>query len=340
MFLNENISQIFLGFILGVIIYSLFSYFINVWRSHCKFSKEKLKNNQNSKEEVESENPSAESDSERVDFTDENGYRRHIRRQIPSEFYEPSDRPPIPEHLRPEIFHVLHHLEMLELPSSWQLKPEDVEVKSYRAKEYIVRPGDPLDSMYVAVEGELQINIMLTGRKSRQYPVKIITQGGCFFSVLSILDALKDAPPIKNLTSLRAATDCRVAKYSFASFRSAMLERPADWLRPVQVVITRLRHVTLATLHTYMGFNWQLLNQNRLCPTETVYANYLKIPKESRLEKACEWLADALGIREKASVLRNLVSLEEFPVGTVLVKQNTRDEDLFFLLSGSFLICR
>uniref|UniRef100_A0A1I7XTK1 Cyclic nucleotide-binding domain-containing protein n=1 Tax=Heterorhabditis bacteriophora TaxID=37862 RepID=A0A1I7XTK1_HETBA len=106
----------------------------------------------------------------------------------PQEFFEPSDLPEIPQNLQPEIFYILHNLKMLELPGEWKLDPRDIEVRSFMRDEYIVRPGEPDDSIYVAVEGTLAVYI--THMEGKEYLVKRIPTGNSFFSLLSMLDIL------------------------------------------------------------------------------------------------------------------------------------------------------
>lgn len=45
------------------------------------------------------------------------------------------------------------------------------------------------------------------------------------------------------------------------SFRSLYLKNPRGWIRPIQIAITRLLHVTMTTLHQYLGLRSELLRR-------------------------------------------------------------------------------
>lgn len=50
-------------------------------------------------------------------------------------------------------------IRLLELPANWVLNLNDIEVIEYEADEYIARPGDDDDAMYVVLEGSLSVYI-------------------------------------------------------------------------------------------------------------------------------------------------------------------------------------
>lgn len=97
--------------------------------------------------------------------------------------------------------------------------------------------------------------------EGKEYLVKCIPAGGSFFSLLSMLDILMDFPSIFRTVALKAADPCRVAKFPITSFRESYHKNPEAWIRPIQIVITRLLHVTLTTLHQYMGLSSELMRR-------------------------------------------------------------------------------
>lgn len=50
-------------------------------------------------------------------------------------------------------------LRTLELPAEWKLDPRDIDVKNFQKGEYIVKPGEDDDSIYVAIDGILGVYI-------------------------------------------------------------------------------------------------------------------------------------------------------------------------------------
>ena len=53
---------------------------------------------------------------------------------------------------------------MLELPPQWRLDPKEIEVRNYKTGEYVLRPGDLDDGMYVPIEGTLAVYIAVSER--------------------------------------------------------------------------------------------------------------------------------------------------------------------------------
>ncbi|GMR44302.1 hypothetical protein PMAYCL1PPCAC_14497 [Pristionchus mayeri] len=178
----------------------------------------------------------------------------------PVEFFEPTDLPEIPQNLSPEIFYVLHNLKMLELPSIWKLDPKDIEVLSVDKGETLARPGDVDNSIFVPLTGSLAVYIAHEGK---EYMVKQITKGNNFFSLLSMLDVLMESESVLRTVSVRALESGLVAKYNINSFVASYKEDPKQWIRPIQIVVTRLLHVTMTTLHHYMGLSAELMRDPR-----------------------------------------------------------------------------
>lgn len=48
---------------------------------------------------------------------------------------------------------------MLEPPPEWTLNPADIETITLQEGEYLFKPGDPDDSVYVVLEGGLSVII-------------------------------------------------------------------------------------------------------------------------------------------------------------------------------------
>ncbi|EYC02786.1 hypothetical protein Y032_0098g3120 [Ancylostoma ceylanicum] len=282
----------------------------------------------------------------------------------PQEFYEPSDLPEIPQNLQPELFYILHNLKMLELPAEWKLDPRDIDVRSFAKGEIIVRPGEPDDCIYVAVHGTLAVYI--AHKEGKDYLVKKIPAGSSFFSMLSMLDVLMNATSIFKTVSLRAAEPCTVAKFPIRSFRDSYNKYPEAWMRPIQIVVTRLLHVTMTTLHQYMGLSAELMKRRRDTaldertrhtsgPGRTAPAALPAVQKklkESRLSSsddgidqlviARRWFADALGILgpDGPSIIEQKgdVVIRSYDEGEVLVEQGSEEEQLILVLSGALTL--
>lgn len=61
--------------------------------------------------------------------------------------------------------------------------------------------------------------------------------------------------------SLRASERSKVAIFSFNRFHDDFKHNPELWIRPIQIILTRMLQVTLSTLHHQMGLGEQLLKK-------------------------------------------------------------------------------
>ncbi|VDM74148.1 unnamed protein product [Strongylus vulgaris] len=134
-------------------------------------------------------------------------------------------------------------------------------------------------------------------------------------------------------------------------------------MRPIQIVITRLLHVTMTTLHQYMGLSVELMKRRRDNamddrarhtsgpvrpgpPLLPVAQKKIKDPRMSssddsvdQLSTARRWFADALGLMgaDGASLIEQKgdIIVRSFDEGEVLVEQGSEEEQLILVLSGS-----
>ncbi|CAB3402925.1 unnamed protein product [Caenorhabditis bovis] len=280
---------------------------------------------------------------------------RETRLRPPQEFFEPRDLPEIPHNLQPEIFYILHNLKMLELPLEWKLDPREIEVRTFKAGEYIVKPGDQDDAIYVSIDGELTVHIRHMEQK--EYLVKRIPAGGSFFSLLSMLDILMDFPSVFKTVALKAAEPCRVAKFPITSFRSSYNKNPEAWIRPIQIVITRLLHVTLTTLHQYMGLSSELMRRGSRGADSRNPNNSMKFPlplpvkkkeklfnindsEEEQLVVARKWMAEAFGLNSEqgAEEIGNKIQIAKYDANHVVIEQGAEEELLMLVLSGTLAL--
>uniref|UniRef100_A0A914WFW7 lysophospholipase n=1 Tax=Plectus sambesii TaxID=2011161 RepID=A0A914WFW7_9BILA len=286
----------------------------------------------------------------------------------PTEFFEPSDLPEIPPNLQPEIFYVLHNLKMLELPLSWKLDPKEIEVTTYTKGQYVVKPGDPDDSIIVVIDGA-GLSICITHDVNRkEYQVKKLLEGSSLFSLLSMLEVLAGSQSIFRSVSAKAMGPTKVAKYPLRSFRESYLNDPQAWMRPIQIVITRLLHVTMTTLHQYLGLSRELTKPRledskrpQIAPERARNPSGLSaghgrtaaLPQRLRQRRlssndggdsadmdlnARKLFADALGLEgpEGIAALQGKITVENYPENHVIVEHGSKDnEKLMMVITGS-----
>ncbi|VIO92269.1 Hypothetical UPF0028 protein ZK370.4 in chromosome III, putative [Brugia malayi] len=276
----------------------------------------------------------------------------------PSQFFEPSEVPIIPQNEKPEVYYILHNIKMLELPSEWYAQWKGLIVEEYKENDYLIRPGDKDNHIVVVLEGV--IAVFITHTEGKELMVRKITVGDSFFSLLSILDVLMNHEIIFRNISVRALTKCRIARCSTNSFRDSFIKNPEFWVRPIQIVLTRLLHVTLTTLHQYLGLSIELVKKrpdekrnmderhrhlsgitssNRLqgkIRSRTHRLNSIDDSKEY-LATAQRWFAEVLhlGVSPEAiAILAGRVTIENVPEKHLIVEQNSEDELLIMVLSG------
>ncbi|CAB3411076.1 unnamed protein product [Caenorhabditis bovis] len=270
-----------------------------------------------------------------------NGSAEKNLRTPPRELLEPSEKEPIPGHLRPEIFYVLKALEGLELPSCWTLDPRDVEILSIEAGAILLQPGDLNDVVIVVVSGDLGVftNVNV-GNRERQCNIKRIRRGESYFSFTSIIEVLMNAKPENKYLTLRALKSCRVAKYRFTSFFTSFANSPQSWIRTIQVIMTRLQHCTLVTCNLYLGIGGKCIDQKRKLPNKERFEAFDKLSVEEQFETGIVWMAEAMGVPSEVDVLRAKVKRIECQKGSVVIEQNSFQIDMMFLAFGKFSLKR
>ncbi|VDK77114.1 unnamed protein product [Litomosoides sigmodontis] len=276
----------------------------------------------------------------------------------PSQFFEPSEAPIVPQNEKPEVYYVLHNIKMLELPSDWHAQWKDLAVVEYKENDYLISPGDRDNCIIVVLEGI--IAVFITHTEGKELMVRKITVGDSFFSLLSILDILMNHEITFRNISVRALTACRIARCSTRSFRDSFLRNPKSWVRPIQIVLTRLLHVTLTTLHQYLGLSVELAKKRpderrniderhrhqsgttcavRLQAKMRPRAYHLNNIDDSKeyMATAQRWFAEVLllGVSaEAAALFAGRITIENVPEKHLIVEQNSEDELLIIVLSG------
>jgi signal transduction histidine kinase len=128
--------------------------------------------------------------------------------------------------------------ELRRVPLFTDLSEEDLaqlyrmaEIASHDAGELVLREGAPGDSLYVVLEGELEV----TKRQGGQDVVLTVYEAGQFFGEMSLLE---QAP---RSASVRALRESRLLVISQAAFETLLSRSPSTSLRILNTVTFRLR---------------------------------------------------------------------------------------------------
>uniref|UniRef100_A0AC35TVI7 Swiss cheese n=1 Tax=Rhabditophanes sp. KR3021 TaxID=114890 RepID=A0AC35TVI7_9BILA len=252
---------------------------------------------------------------------------------------------------------------MLELPSNFASDIHEMATFNVSKGEYIVQPGDDDRSLYVVLSGALAVYIKHNGGK--ECFVKRIGKGHSFFSFLSIIDILMDNESKFKTVSLKAHEDSRVAKFDISGFKDSYRNSPEMWVRPIQIVCTRLLHVTMTTLHQYLGLSEELMKlsidnkQNSAEEKPKVrFGNSIRLAKGLRpkmrrlysydeahdqLHNARKLFAEALGIpSDRASeLLQERIDMMAVNEDDVIVEQGSNDDvKLVLVVTGVLKLCQ
>ncbi|XP_052273112.1 patatin-like phospholipase domain-containing protein 7 isoform X2 [Dreissena polymorpha] len=134
-----------------------------------------------------------------------------------------------------------------------------VETKTISAGNYLFKPGDADNSIFVVQSGHLNVYIHDGGT---DYLVKEVTTGESIHSLLSILDCIAGRPQPYKTVSARAVQNSTILKLPATAFQSLFDRYPESLVRVVQVIMVRLQRVTFTALHNYLGLSSELINRN------------------------------------------------------------------------------
>ncbi|KAH7728251.1 cyclic nucleotide-binding domain protein [Aphelenchoides avenae] len=291
-------------------------------------------------------------------------FKTSIREALPkppTEFFEPSALPEIPPNFKPEYYYLLHNIKLLELPTDW-LASSDIEVLNFDANQTIVGPGDDDDCMYAVLEGSIAVYISPPAAHGKQYMVKHIGKGNSFYSLLSLIDILMKIPSKFKTITLKTLTPSKVARYNIGKFHDAYINSPEAWSRPIIIILTRLLHVTLTTLHQYLGLGEELFKRR----TEdkpfddherhsSGYSMRLLSPKSKAqprpstsvdnrnelMSTAVRWFGETLHLNsaDAQTLLQPKIQIKTVDEGHVLVEQGSdEDSSLIIVLNGALKI--
>lgn len=161
--------------------------------------------------------------------------------------------------LPPDILYMLKSIKVFghfERPLFLQLCKK-METVRLAAGQWLFRPGDPDDSIFVVQDGSMEIFIQKDGR---DILAKVVQAGESVTSLLSILDVLTDHPEPFKTVSGRATRDSTILRLPGTAFKEVFKDSPQSLVRIVQVIMVRLQRVTFMALQHYLGLTTELIN--------------------------------------------------------------------------------
>ncbi|KAM9271569.1 patatin-like phospholipase domain-containing protein 7 isoform 2-T2 [Morus bassanus] len=135
--------------------------------------------------------------------------------------------------------------------------------------EYIFRPGQLDNSIYVVQDGKLEVCIQESD--GTEVVVKEVLAGDSVHSLLSILDVITGHPAPYKTVSARAAIPSTILRLPASAFQDVFQKYPETLVRVVQIIMVRLQRVTFLALHNYLGLTTELFNcQSQAIPLISV----------------------------------------------------------------------
>ncbi|XP_062361438.1 patatin-like phospholipase domain-containing protein 7 isoform X2 [Cinclus cinclus] len=169
-------------------------------------------------------------------------------------------------HLPSEVLYMLKNVRVLghfEKPLFLELCKHMFFVQLHEG-EYIFRPGQLDDSIYVVQDGKLEVCIQESD--GTEVVVKEVLAGDSVHSLLSILDVITGHPAPYKTVSARAATPSTILRLPASAFQDVFQKYPETLVRVVQIIMVRLQRVTFLALHNYLGLTTELFSCSPAIP--------------------------------------------------------------------------
>ncbi|KAM6316328.1 patatin-like phospholipase domain-containing protein 7 isoform 2-T2 [Podargus strigoides] len=174
-------------------------------------------------------------------------------------------------HLPSEVLYMLKNVRVFghfEKPLFLELCKHMFFVQLHEG-EYIFRPGQQDNSIYVVQDGRLEVCIQESD--GTEVVVKEVLAGDSVHSLLSILDVITGHSAPYKTVSARAAVPSSVLQLPAKAFQDVFQKYPETLVRVVQIIMVRLQRVTFLALHNYLGLTTELFSsQSQAIPLTSV----------------------------------------------------------------------
>uniref|UniRef100_A0A8C3NRF8 lysophospholipase n=1 Tax=Geospiza parvula TaxID=87175 RepID=A0A8C3NRF8_GEOPR len=239
-------------------------------------------------------------------------------------------------HLPSEVLYMLKNVRVLghfEKPLFLELCKHMFFVQLHEG-EYIFRPGQLDDSIYVVQDGKLEVCIQESD--GTEVVVKEVLAGDSVHSLLSILDVITGHPAPYKTVSARAASPSTILRLPASAFQDVFQKYPETLVRVVQIIMVRLQRVTFLALHNYLGLTTELFSCVSLGGRPSAllagHTELFLLPEGHKANSSKLYLHPFL--LQNPALLNGKVTLHQVTAGTVLSRQGDQDVNVCFVVSG------
>ncbi|KAG5683909.1 hypothetical protein PVAND_013168 [Polypedilum vanderplanki] len=127
------------------------------------------------------------------------------------------------------------------------------EVLNLKAGDYLIKIGDPDDSVFIVQSG--QVNVFLNNHDGSSISLKVVKKGETVTSLLSFIDVIVGNESCYKTVTAKAIEDSQVIRLPMKALQEVFNENPDILIRVIQVIMVRLQRITISALHNYLGLN-------------------------------------------------------------------------------------
>lgn len=184
------------------------------------------------------------------------------------------------------------------------------EIINLKAGEYLIKIGDPDDSVFIVQSG--QINVFLNNPDGSSISLKVVKKGETVTSLLSFIDVIvKNTSQYKTVTA-RAVEDSQIIRLPMFAFREVFDENPDILVRVIQVIMVRLQRVTISALHNYLGLNTEYIHVSGKKKQNPSVLPLSSIPKQAQHKRQ---MSDQFSLVTSSDQQRpDMINDIEFPI--------------------------
>lgn len=127
------------------------------------------------------------------------------------------------------------------------------EIINLKAGDYLIKIGDPDDSVFIVQSG--LVNVFLNNTDGSSISLKVAKKGETVTSLLSFIDILVGNESCYKTVTAKAIEDSQIIRLPMHVLKEIFNENHDILVRVIQVIMIRLQRITISALYSYLGLN-------------------------------------------------------------------------------------